>query len=257
MRKQKEEARAQALLRAEEMRKQKEEAKQKARAQALLRAEERRKAVRDELLQAQKMAKEVLEQLAQAGMFEQCLASLQQADNCNLWRSVLECAELLKKDQLLYMDIEGRREGKLRRGDSPDGAGADTDTSAKVAGMAALAKRNTGSHRPADATTTILPSTSVECFPATPSVAESEAEAEAKDAFQLHSPQSPSTLRAASQTVPRKRRRRQRRRRRRRRGWHAGSGGYERDGRDECHGRSEWDFTGHVARGRRLQRRVR
>ena len=91
---------------------------------------------------------------------------------------------------------------------SADGAGADTDTSATVAGMAALA----------DATTTMQrPSTSVECFPATLSVSDtneetSAAAAAAAGAVLLHFPQSPSTLRSASQAVPRKRRRRRRRR---------------------------------------------
>jgi hypothetical protein len=79
------------------------------RAQALLnrelRAEEKRKAVQDELPKAQKMAKAVQDELPKAGMFDLYLASLKRAAKDKLWSSVLECAELLEKGKIFYIDM--------------------------------------------------------------------------------------------------------------------------------------------------------
>ena len=106
----------------ENYRKQRQEAKEKACAQALvdreLRAEKKRKAqlnpkkrFQDDLPTAQNMAQAVQEALRNAGMFALCLSSLHAAAKGELWRSVLQCAELVDPDKIFYIDVEGKREG--------------------------------------------------------------------------------------------------------------------------------------------------
>jgi len=71
------------------------------------------------LPEAQRMAKAVQQALLEAGMFDECLASLKKASKGNVWRSLLAFAKLFMDRKVFFVDIEGVSEGKRRRGPTP------------------------------------------------------------------------------------------------------------------------------------------
>ena len=82
-----------------------EQEKEKARAQTLLKKQQWLKRGCATEFDSRKMAKAVQDELPKAGMFDLYLASLKRAAKDKLWSSVLECAELLEKGKIFYIDM--------------------------------------------------------------------------------------------------------------------------------------------------------